>query len=70
MKNYLFLSFLSLSTFSIGQTQETTVQKSVDPQPIQQQRISKINKIDKRVQPVRSKEVEAPVRKVEAIKPN
>lgn len=69
MKNFLFLGFLGLSYFSIGQTQETTL-KNVDPQPIQQQKISKVSKIDKRVQPVRSKEKEIPLKNNEAIKPN
>lgn len=69
MKHFLFLSFLGLTYFSIGQTQETT-QKNVDPQPIQQQKISKVSKIDKRVKPVRSKEQEIPLRNNEVIKPN
>lgn len=69
MKTFLFLGFLSLSYFSIGQTQETA-QKNVDPLPLKQQKISKVSKIDKRVKPIRSKETDIPLRNNEAIKPN
>lgn len=68
MKNFLFLGFLGLSYFSLGQTQET-LQKNVDPQPIQQ-KISKVNKIDKRVKPIRTKDKEIPLKNNEAVKPN
>lgn len=70
MKNSLFLFFLGMSTFSFGQTQETTIQKSIEPQVVQQQQVSKINKIDKRITPIRKKESEVPVKKEESIKQN
>jgi hypothetical protein len=54
MKQSLFLVFLSLSFISIGQVQETTSQEITNPQ-LQKQHISKTNKIDKCVKPIRAK---------------
>lgn len=59
-----------MSLFSNGQTQESTTQKSIEPQPVQQQQVSKINKIDKRITPIRRKGTEVPARKEESIKQN
>ena len=54
MKTTLFLSFLFLSSISIGQVQETVTQETINPQ-LQQQHISKVNKIDKRVKRIEEK---------------
>jgi hypothetical protein len=67
MKTTLFLSFLFLSSISIGQVQETVTQETINPQ-LQHQHISKVNKIDKRVKPVRAKKIESPQKKEEIIK--
>ncbi len=67
MKNALLFGFLFMSSISIGQVQETVTQENPNPQ-LQQQRISKVNKIDKRVKPVRSKKIESPQKNEEIIK--
>lgn len=70
MNNFLFLFFIGMSSFSFGQTQESTTQKRVEPQPMQQQQVSRENKINKRITVIRKKETEIPVRKEESIKQN
>lgn len=67
MKQTLFLAFLCLSSISIGQVQETTSQEITNPQ-VQKQHISKTNKIDKRVKPIRAKKIESPIKNEELIK--
>ena len=61
------MCFLFLSSISIGQVQETVNQENINPQ-LQQQHISKVNKIDKRIKPVRPKKIESPQKKEEIIK--
>lgn len=70
MNNFLFLFFIGMSSFSFGQTQESTTLKRVEPQPMQQQQVSRENKINKRITVIRKKETEIPVRKEESIKQN
>jgi hypothetical protein len=62
MKHFLFLCYLGASTLSIGQTQEANPQE-----PVQVQKHSKINKINKRVK-VQRPTVDQPKKKEEDVR--
>lgn len=68
MKHILFLSFLCVTYFSIGQQQENKSPNSTTQEPLQKQQVSKINKIEKRVDRTRQKETPSPITKEESIK--
>lgn len=59
MKNFLFLSSLCISFLSIGQAQEqkATNQKETSNPPVEVQKVSKVNKINKRIDTKRAKKV-------------
>lgn len=68
MKKFLFLCFFAVSYFSIGQVNNTTTNTEPVTGPVQKQQISKVNKIDKRIKPVRAKRSATPATNKELIK--
>ena len=53
MKHFLFLWCLAMSIFSFGQEKTPTTNQQTSTPNLQVEKISKHNKIDKRVRPVR-----------------
>lgn len=53
MKHFLFLCCLLVSTFSFGQEQTSSQSSQLQNPNLTQEKVSKQNKIDKRVNPAR-----------------